>query len=145
MKRRLLVGAIVAAAVWLSSNPSLAQGDSQGKGPCVRACNRDGRDCRQAGRRAFRECLQLCAPLRDAAAAACPDDDAGGDEGTVERSPECQAAIDALRACILPCFEAHRIARGQCNVERKACFRNQCGILPSPRPTDAPEAPTPAP
>lgn len=113
------VALLLAAACLLPSAPASAYDTSTAA--CVTACSSDARACEDAIREATATCLDEsgCAPLLDAAKAACEADRESGD---------CAAARDAARACVEPCRSDDKDGRDGCRAARVTCLKDECGL-----------------
>lgn len=80
---------------------------------CVAECRSEYRDCRSEIRDGAVECREGCADLHAAAREACADD---------RTSEACEAAREALRACVAPCRSGAREALMSCHEDLRSCL-----------------------
>lgn len=114
---------------------------SPGKGACVSACQRHGRDCKKATIQDRKTCYATtCAEAR-AAVEACNGGGQGGvdqvlPDGVTDQGGDCDAAALDLRQCLRDCRTGSKTARQNCAQTVKVC-KIDCG-LPFPTPTPTP-------
>jgi hypothetical protein len=137
--KRAILSLVVAAVASLALAASVVAKDSNGQGPkgngsngkgrCTAGCKADERSCKAEERDILAACLDPCKPRRDAVRQACGENGQDSPKGGgVELSPECLAAVQALRTCRKPCQDAFRVVKRDCARTSRGCFTNECGV-----------------
>jgi hypothetical protein len=138
---RMMVSLMFAAALMVATAATSPAKDNEGQGPkngppqgkgkCTAACKVDEHTCKAEQHDMLAACLDPCEPLRDAADQACGESEqANPTDLPIEVSPECRAALEALRECRQPCRSAFRSGKSECAIASRGCFVNECGVKP---------------